>query len=123
MNRIKTVLALWLIAAAAIFCPVPAVAGSVVLAWDTYQDLADGFYLYAAKKPDVEPVPANRIATVSGTSATTAYIAGIKAGHTYFVATAYVYDEDLGILESGKSNEVSAIVRPHTVINVRIEER
>lgn len=90
-------------------------AGTVTLQWDTYTDVADGFYCYMSGTTPVNPIVANRIGTVTPTTTTTLTATGIANGLKYFVCTAYE-----GTIESIPSNEVSGVVRPNKPLNLRI---
>ena len=90
-------------------------AGTVTLQWDTYTDVADGIYCYMSAVSPVNPIPVNRIATVTPITQTTVTVQGLANGLKYFVCTAYA-----GTLESVPSNEASGVLRPNKPANVRI---
>lgn len=92
-----------------------ACAGTVNLAWDTYTDVADGFYCYMDSTSPVNPIVSNRIGTITPTTTTTLTATGVANGLKYFVCTAFA-----GAIESVPSNEVSGIVRPNKPLNLRI---
>lgn len=89
-------------------------AGTVTMAWDTYTDDADGFYLYASKTSNVEAIEANRIATITNIASGSATI-DLSPGRWYFTATAFKNDPIEGVIESVKSNEPTGIVKPFTI--------
>lgn len=90
-------------------------AGTVSLQWDSYSDVADGFYCYMSNTSPVEPIVANRIGTVTPTTTTTLTATGVANGLKYFVCTAFA-----GTIESVPSNEVSGVVRPNKPLGLRI---
>ena len=96
-------------------------AGTVYLAWDPCTDNPDGIRIYANKSPNVEVIPANLIAEVTPGTETTAHVQSLL-GRYYFVATAFVVDPVEGVLESGKSNEVTTVVKPNSVINLHFAQ-
>ena len=91
-----------------------ACAGTVVLEWDAYTDTADGFNIYISSTSPVQVVTANKLATVTPSSQTIVTIEKVPNGMKYFVATAFQ-----GEYESLPSNEVSGVVTPNKVLNLR----
>lgn len=91
----------------ALLVTVTAGATDLKFAWDNYTSEADGFYLYMAAAPGVQPIAANRVATITPKTATAYTLANVSPGTKYFVLTAY-----LGSLESVPSNEISTTVKP-----------
>ena len=89
-------------------------AGTVTLEWDAYTDTADGFNIYVSSTSPVQVIPANKLATVTPSSQTIATLEKVPNGMKYFVATAFQ-----GEYESLPSNEVSGVVTPHKVLNLR----
>lgn len=81
----------------------------VTVAWDSYTDQAsiDGFYIYSSATTPVDPIAANRVATVTLKTATSQTITGVTVGQHYYCMTAYK-----GTIESVKSNEASGLIRP-----------
>ena len=96
-------------------------AGTVYLAWDPCTDSPDGIRIYASKSANVEAVPGNLIAEVTPGTETTAHVQSLL-GRYYFVATAFKIDPVEGVLESGKSNEVTTVVKPNSVINLHFAQ-
>lgn len=96
-------------------------AGTVYLAWDPCTDNPDGIRIYANKSPNVEAIPANLIAEVTPGTETTAHVQSLL-GRYYFVATAFKIDPVEGVLESAKSNEVTTVVKPNSIINLHFAQ-
>jgi hypothetical protein len=90
----------------ALLVTVTARAADIKFVWDSYTSEADGFYLYMAAAPGVQPIAANRVATITPRTMTAYTLANVSPGTKYFVLTTY-----LGSLESIPSNEISTIVK------------
>lgn len=96
-------------------------AGTVYLAWDPCTDNPDGIRIYASKSANVEVIPANLIAEITPGTETTAHVQSLL-GRYYFVATAFVVDPVEGVLESAKSNEVTTVIKPNSIINLHFAQ-
>jgi hypothetical protein len=84
-----------------------AYAGSVTFQWDAYTEANDGFYLYQANTTGVQPILANRVATITPKTATTYTLTNVSVGSHFWCLTAY--SATLG--ESVCSNEATGIVK------------
>ena len=82
-------------------------AASVTFQWDAYTDANDGFYLYQSNSTGVQPIVANRVATITPKTATSYTLTGVSVGVHYWCLTAY--SATLG--ESVCSNEATGTVK------------
>lgn len=94
---------------------------SVTFAWDLSASeplgAAGGYKIYASKQSGTY-TPSDVIATVpAGTTEVTVDTSAYR-GRYYTVATAYVIDNGEEI-ESGYSNEVTYVIKPHPPTNLR----
>lgn len=82
-------------------------AASISFQWDAYTEANDGFYLYQSNTSGVQPIVANRVATITPRTATSYTLTGVAVGAHFWCLTAY--SSTLG--ESVCSNEATGTVK------------